>query len=165
MVMWLTLGAFTYVERGIDLERARTQLGATVSTLADFNELARQTSAEAALREHDALLHIVTQSAAELLSTQHEDAVNIVLDMIGKTIGVSRVHLVRFRTDDAGVFRANIQNEWCAPGWRRGHQPVPDLRPRSRSSMPTSATRSDAGRRTFSATSNRRRPSCGRLRA
>ena len=225
MVMWVTLGAFTYVERGIYLERARTQLGATVSTLADFNELARQTGAEsasrgndarnaaiwrallqyptasiwvetqgtvtggqappgdlssylliedartdftvhgalpqsdvlkdwyrsmwqrialllgvsvgflllthflrralseraraeAALREHDALLHVVTQSAAELLSTQHEDAVNIVLDMIGKTIGVSRVHLVRFRTDDAGVFRANIQNEWCAPGWR-----------------------------------------------
>jgi hypothetical protein len=54
MVMWLTLGAFTYVERGIDLERARTQLGATVSTLADFNELARQTSAEAASRGNDA---------------------------------------------------------------------------------------------------------------
>ncbi len=225
LVMWITLGAFTYVERGIYLERARTQLGATVSTLADFNELAEQTGAEAAsrgndarnaaiwrallqyptasiwvetkgtvtggqpppgdlstylliedartdftvhgalpqsdvlqdwyrsmwqrsamllavsvgflllthflrralsertraeaaLREHDALLHVVTQSAAELLSTQHEDAVNLVLDMIGKTIGVSRVHLVRFRTDDAGVFRANIQNEWCAPELR-----------------------------------------------
>lgn len=223
--MWITLGVFTYVERGIYLERARTQLGATVSTLADFNELARQTgaeaaargndarnaaiwrallqyptasiwvetrgtvtggqpppgnltrylqvedartdftvhgalpqadvlkdwyraiwqrsamlsgvsvaflllthflrralreraAAEAALREHDSLLHVVTQSAAELLSTQHEDAVNIVLDMIGKTIGVSRVQLVRFRTGDTGELFANIQNEWCSPGLR-----------------------------------------------
>ena len=223
--MWITLGAFTYVERGIYLERARTQLGATVSTLADFNELAQQTGAEAAargndarnaviwrallqyptasiwvethgtvtggqpppgdlsrslliedartdftvhgalpladvlkdwyraiwqrsamllgvsvaflllthflrralreraaaeavLREHDALLKVVTKSAAELLSTQHEDAVNIVLDMIGKTLGVSRVQLVRFRTNDTGTLLANIQNEWCALGLR-----------------------------------------------
>ena len=223
--MWITLGAFTYVERGIYLERARTQLGATVSTLADFNELAQQTggeaaargndarnaaiwralfqyptasiwvetqgtvtggqpppgnltrylqvedartdftvhgalpqadvlndwyraiwqrsamlsgvsvaflllthflrralreraAAEAALREHDSLLHVVTQSAAELLSTQHEDAVNIVLDMIGKTIGVRRVQLVRFRSGDTGELFANIQNEWCSPGLR-----------------------------------------------
>lgn len=272
IVMWITLGTFTYVERGIYLERARSQLGATVSTLADFNELAEQTGGEAAargndarnaaiwrallqyptasiwvetqgsvtggqpppgdlstyllindaranfvvhgalpqtdvfkqwyrsmwqrsamlvglnavfllmshfllralreraaaegeaaaereratqlalyraqleqtvaertselqhsntllekelidrkaaedaLREHDALLHVVTQSAAELLSTQHEDAINLVLDMIGKTIGVSRVHLVRFQTGDDGVVRSNIQNEWCAPG-------------------------------------------------
>lgn len=272
IVMWITLGAFTFVERGIYLERARNQLGATVSTLADFNELAEQAGGEAAarsndarnaaiwrallqyptasiwvetqgkvtggqpppgdlsadlliddartnfvvhgalpqadvfkdwyrsmwqrgtmllgvsaafllmshfllralreraaaeseaaaereratqltlyraqleqtvtertrelkhsnlllekelvdrkaaedvLREHDALLNVVTKSAAELLSTQHEDAVNIVLDMIGTTLGVSRVHLVRFRTDDAGVLRSNIQNEWCAPG-------------------------------------------------
>jgi diguanylate cyclase (GGDEF)-like protein/PAS domain S-box-containing protein len=225
LVMWITLGAFTYVERGIFLERARTQLGATVSTLADFNELAQQTGAEAAsrgndarnaaiwrallqyptasiwvetkgtvtggqappgdltpclliedartdftvhgalpladvlkdwyraawersamllgvtvaflllthflrralrersraeaeLREHDALLNVVTKSAAELLSTQHEDAVNIVLDMIGKTIGVSRVHLLHFRTSDTGALLANVQNEWCAPGLR-----------------------------------------------
>ena len=221
--MWVTLGAFTFVERGIYLERARNQLGATVSTLADFNELAEQAGGEAAargndvrnaaiwrallqyptasiwvetkgnvtggqpppgdlstclliedartnftvhgalpqadvfkdwyrsmwqrgamllgvsaafllmshfllralreraaandqLREHDALLNVVTKSAAELLSTQHEDAVNIVLDMIGKTIGVSRVHLVRFRTDEQGVIRSNIQNEWYMPG-------------------------------------------------
>ena len=52
--MWITLGAFTYVERGIYLERARTQLGATVSTLADFNELAQQTGADAAARGNDA---------------------------------------------------------------------------------------------------------------
>ena len=53
-MMWITLGAFTFVERGIYLERARNQLGATVSTLADFNELAEQTGGEAAARGNDA---------------------------------------------------------------------------------------------------------------
>jgi diguanylate cyclase (GGDEF)-like protein/PAS domain S-box-containing protein len=112
-------------ERATQLALYRAQLEQTVtertrelkhSNLLLEKELIERKAAEDVLREHDALLNVVTKSAAELLSTQYEDAVNIVLDMIGTTLGVSRVHLVRFRTDDAGILRSNIQNEWCAPG-------------------------------------------------
>ena len=43
--MWITIAAFTVSERNIVIERAQAQLGVTASTLADFNELAQQTTA------------------------------------------------------------------------------------------------------------------------
>ena len=223
IVIWATLAAFTYVERGVVLERVRAQLGATVATLADFNELATTTTGEAALRssesrtaaiwrallqyptvriwvdtggvvsageppsgnlaafilmedtrsgftvhaalpradalaewrqslwqrvaalvgvsigfllltrlltralrqrgiaeealrKHDALLEVVTQGAAKLLGTQHEDAIAQVIEMIGTTVSVGRVQLCRIVTDEQSHLRSTVEQEWHAPG-------------------------------------------------
>jgi diguanylate cyclase (GGDEF)-like protein/PAS domain S-box-containing protein len=223
ILVWIVLAVFTYVERGVVLERAGAQLGATVATLADFNELAATTTGEAALRssesrtaaiwrallqyptariwvdsrgvisagerpsgdlaafilmedtradftvhaalpqvealaawrqslwqrtaalvavsigflllsrlltralrqrriaeealrQHDALLNVVTQGAAKLLGTQHEDAIVQVLEMIGTTVLVGRVQLCRIATDEQMHLRSTVEQEWCAPG-------------------------------------------------
>jgi diguanylate cyclase (GGDEF)-like protein/PAS domain S-box-containing protein len=112
-------------ERGLQLAQYRLQLEETVArrtaelqqsnTLLE-KELHDRTAAEAALREHDALLNVVTKSAAELLGSQHEDAIMPVLELIGQTVAVSRVQLCSFNTDATGHTRSRVRYEWCAPG-------------------------------------------------
>src|ERR1700722_6831173 len=112
-------------ERGLQLAQYRSQLEETVArrtaelqqsnTLLE-KELRDRTAAEAALREHDALLNVVTKSAEELLGAQHKDAIVPVLELIGKTIAVSRVQLCSFHTDPSGHTRSRVRYEWCAPG-------------------------------------------------
>lgn len=225
ILVWIVLAIVTYVERGVVLERARGQLGATVATLADFNELAATTTgetalrssesrtaaiwrallqyptvriwvdtggvisagerpsgdlaafilmedtrdnftvhaalpqtealaewrksswqratalvivsigfllltrlltralrqrriAEEALRQHDALLNVVTQGAAKLLGAQHEDAIAQVLEMIGTTVLVGRVQLCHITLDEQTHLRSSVDQEWCALGVR-----------------------------------------------
>ena len=73
--------------------------------------------AEEALREHDALLNAVTKSAAELLGSRgYEEAIGVVLELIGQTVAVSRVQLTGIAPGGAGHLHANITQEWCAPG-------------------------------------------------
>ncbi|MEA3172953.1 MAG: hypothetical protein QOF42_364, partial [Gammaproteobacteria bacterium] len=48
--MWVALIAFTLIERKIIVERAQIQLGLTVETLADFNELAESAVGDVAAR-------------------------------------------------------------------------------------------------------------------
>jgi diguanylate cyclase (GGDEF)-like protein/PAS domain S-box-containing protein len=113
-------------ERATQLALYRTQLEATVARrteeLAQANsdleiELAERTAAQGALREHDALLNAVTESAAKLLGSQsHEDAIAKVLELIGKTVSVSRVQSTKIDADRNGHFRTFLQHEWCAPG-------------------------------------------------
>jgi diguanylate cyclase (GGDEF)-like protein/PAS domain S-box-containing protein len=79
-------------------------------------ELLERKAAETALREHDALLNVVTQSAAELLGARHEEGISSVLEMIGKTVSVGRVQLAQVSTDSAGHLRSTVRYEWCAPG-------------------------------------------------
>jgi diguanylate cyclase (GGDEF)-like protein/PAS domain S-box-containing protein len=112
-------------ERVTQLAHYKTQLEQTVTErtgeLKDANqhlekELMERTAAENALREHDALLNVVTKSAAELLGTQHEDAIQRVLELVGQTIAVSRVQFCQIDTDGDGHLRSSIRQEWCAPG-------------------------------------------------
>jgi diguanylate cyclase (GGDEF)-like protein/PAS domain S-box-containing protein len=112
-------------ERGLQLAQYRSQLEETVArrtaelqqsnTLLE-KELRDRSAAEAALREHDALLNVVTKSAEELLGAQHEDSIMPVLELIGSTIAVSRVQLCSFNTDSGGHTRSRVRFEWCAPG-------------------------------------------------
>jgi diguanylate cyclase (GGDEF)-like protein/PAS domain S-box-containing protein len=112
-------------ERVTQLAHYKEQLEQTVAErtgeLKDANlhlekELVERKAAETALREHDALLNVVTKSAAELLSVQHEDAIQRVLDLIGQTMAVSRVQFCEITVDGAGHLRSAIRQEWCAPG-------------------------------------------------
>jgi diguanylate cyclase (GGDEF)-like protein/PAS domain S-box-containing protein len=112
-------------ERVSQLASYKTQLEQTVTArTAELNganshletELAERKAAEAALREHDALLNVVTNSAAQLLGAQHEDAIQSVLELVGRTIAVSRVQYCEILTDEAGHPRSTILQEWCAPG-------------------------------------------------
>jgi diguanylate cyclase (GGDEF)-like protein/PAS domain S-box-containing protein len=112
-------------ERVTQLALYRTELQQTVALrtgeLKEANthlekELTDRKAAENALREHDALLNVVTKSAAKLLGTQHEDAVLQVLDMMGQTVAVSWVLLCQIATDEQGHVRATIRSEWSAPG-------------------------------------------------
>jgi diguanylate cyclase (GGDEF)-like protein/PAS domain S-box-containing protein len=97
----------TVTERTAELNSANSHLEA---------ELVERKVVEGALREHDALLNIVTNSAAQLLGAQHEDAIQSVLELVGRTIAVSRVQFCQILTDDAGHLRSTILQEWCAPG-------------------------------------------------
>jgi diguanylate cyclase (GGDEF)-like protein/PAS domain S-box-containing protein len=93
-------------ERTAELNDSNTQLG---------TELVERKAAENALREHDALLNVVTKSAAELLGTHHDDAISLVLELIGETVAVSRVQLNAIQTDTEGHLRSTVRYEWCAP--------------------------------------------------
>lgn len=80
-------------------------------------ELVERKAAQAALQEHDALLHSVAKSAAELLgSHSHEEAITAVLELIGQTIGVGRVHINEIVGDRSGHQKSTTRYEWCAPG-------------------------------------------------
>jgi diguanylate cyclase (GGDEF)-like protein/PAS domain S-box-containing protein len=113
-------------ERNQQLELYREKLERTVeertSELAEANdrlgeELKERKAAEATLREHDALLSSVTKGAGELLGAHNNDeAIDAVLELIGKTVQVSRVQLLALKQDSSGHFHANPSHEWCAPG-------------------------------------------------
>jgi diguanylate cyclase (GGDEF)-like protein/PAS domain S-box-containing protein len=82
-------------------------------------ELNDRKAAELQLQQHDALLHAVTQSAAELLGAQSlGEATTAVLELVGQTVGVSRVHINEISTDRDGHLRSSVRYEWCAPGMR-----------------------------------------------
>lgn len=97
----------TVTERTADLQQAKGHLE---------KELIERKAAEAQLREHDALLNAVTKSAAELLGTQHDDAIAMVLELIGQTIGVGRVQLSEVTMHSDGHLHSMVRYEWCAPG-------------------------------------------------
>jgi signal transduction histidine kinase len=80
-------------------------------------ELTSRQAAQEALREHDVLLKIVTQGAAELLGTQSpEEAIVRVLTLIGQTVGVSWVHLNLVIPELEGEsFKFSLRYEWSAP--------------------------------------------------
>jgi diguanylate cyclase (GGDEF)-like protein/PAS domain S-box-containing protein len=62
-------------------------------------------------------LHAVTNGAAELLGSQSlEEATTAVLELIGKTVSVSRVHINEIVTDRDGHLQSSVRYEWCAPG-------------------------------------------------
>ena len=78
-------------ERALQLAQYRVQLEQTVAMrtaeLQQSNgllekELTERSAAEAALRQHDALLNMVTKSAEELLGSQHEDSILPVLELV-----------------------------------------------------------------------------------
>jgi diguanylate cyclase (GGDEF)-like protein/PAS domain S-box-containing protein len=126
-------------ERLTQLAIHQTELEATVATrtseLRESNELlgrelVERKAAEKQLKEHDALLHSVAKSAAELLgSPSHEEAITAVLEVMGKTIGVSRAHLSEIATDRDGHLRSAVRYEWCAPGMTPviDHAPLQNL--------------------------------------
>jgi diguanylate cyclase (GGDEF)-like protein/PAS domain S-box-containing protein len=93
-------------QRTAELNESNAQLG---------TELVERKAAETALREHDALLKVVTKSAEELLGTHHDDAISLVLELIGQTVAVSRVQLNAIQTDTQGHLRSTVRYEWCAP--------------------------------------------------
>ena len=90
-----------------ELKQSNTQLE---------KELVEHKAAEDALREHDALLKVVTRSAAELLGPYHDDAISMVLELIGQTLGVNRAQLCTLLPDSDGHMRSSIRYEWCEPG-------------------------------------------------
>ena len=113
-------------ERAEQLAAFQTELQTTVEQrtkeLRNANarletELNERLAAEDTLREHDALLNAVTKSAAALLGSHaYEDAIAAVLELIGQTISVSRVQLSALVPDQGGHLRAQVKQEWCAPG-------------------------------------------------
>jgi diguanylate cyclase (GGDEF)-like protein/PAS domain S-box-containing protein len=117
--------AAAFAERAKQLALYRTQLEETVARrteeLAQANtdleiQLVERRNAEAALREHDALLNAVTKSAAELLDSHSlEAAVATVLELIGETVSVCRVQVTAIVAGNDGHFRSSLRNEWCAP--------------------------------------------------
>jgi diguanylate cyclase (GGDEF)-like protein/PAS domain S-box-containing protein len=116
-------------ERATELARYKEQLEATVAVrtgeLKESNdllgkELIERKAAEAQLKEHDALLHAVTKSASELLSTRSlDEATATVLALIGQTLAVSRVHINTIVAGRDGHLKSSVRHEWCAPNLAR----------------------------------------------
>jgi diguanylate cyclase (GGDEF)-like protein/PAS domain S-box-containing protein len=113
----------TQRERSAALSRYKAELEETVDVrtheLKDSNdrlaqELVERKAAEARLKEHDALLNVVTKSAAELLGSHSlDDTTAPVLDMIGTTLAVSRVHISRMELSNEGHLYATVIHAWC----------------------------------------------------
>ncbi len=98
----------TVAQRTLELKDANAQL---------HTELVERKAAEAALREHDALLKAVTKSAEELLGAHSFDnAIPTVLAMIGQTVTASRVFISTVAADANGHLRSRLIHEWAAPG-------------------------------------------------
>jgi diguanylate cyclase (GGDEF)-like protein/PAS domain S-box-containing protein len=98
----------TVAERTAELQQANTLLNV---------ELGERKAAEAALREHDALLNAVTKGAGELLGSHSlDESIPAVLELIGQTVAVARVQLAALETDTEGHLRSSVRYEWCAPG-------------------------------------------------
>jgi diguanylate cyclase (GGDEF)-like protein/PAS domain S-box-containing protein len=96
----------TVAERTEELRESNEQLG---------KELTERKLAQAQLKEHDALLHSVAKGAAELLGTQSlEEATRAVLELVGLTIAVSRVHIYEIATGADAHLRASLRDEWCS---------------------------------------------------
>lgn len=113
-------------ERAAQLAHYQVQLEETVAQrtleLKDANgqlhtELVERKAAEAALREHDALLRAVTKSAEELLGAHSFDnAIPTVLAMIGQTVTASRVYISTVAADANGHLRSRLIHEWAVQG-------------------------------------------------
>jgi hypothetical protein len=111
-------------ERATALARFKAQLEDTVivrtEELRESNELLEgelieRKAVEAALKEHDALLHAVAMGAEELLGSRSlEDATTTVLALIGQTVAVSRVHISTITAGRDGQLRSSVRHEWCA---------------------------------------------------
>ena len=98
----------TVADRTQELQQANLRLE---------EELRERQAAEETLREHDALLNAVTKSAAELLGQHgYEDAIAVILELIGQTIAVSRIQLSTVVHGTDGHLHATPLQEWCEPG-------------------------------------------------
>jgi diguanylate cyclase (GGDEF)-like protein/PAS domain S-box-containing protein len=116
-------------ERALQLGAYRTRLEATVAQRTAELQLANATlekelsdriAAQAALRQHDALLVAVTKGATELLGPHSlAEAVSAVLELIGQTAAVRRVQLCTMRLDEAQHLHLSLQDEWSAPDTTR----------------------------------------------
>ncbi|HUJ04329.1 MAG TPA: EAL domain-containing protein [Rhizomicrobium sp.] len=81
------------------------------------SELSERKVAEAALHAHDRLLKSVARSAAELLGTINlDDAIAMVMGLMGQTLGASRVLLTPVRTGGDGRYWLDTTQEWHVPG-------------------------------------------------
>ena len=81
------------------------------------DELQQRKAAQEALHAHDSMLKAVTHGAAELLGELNlDEAITRVLELMGQTMDVSRVHLCPIATDREGHLRMSISHEWCGPG-------------------------------------------------
>jgi diguanylate cyclase (GGDEF)-like protein/PAS domain S-box-containing protein len=113
-------------ERAKQLAQHRAVLEETVAQrtveLKDANgllqkELVERRAVEEALREHDGLLEAVAKGATELLgSRSFDDAIPIVLQLIGQTLGIARTQVAVIVPDRDGHLRSTFKHEWAAPG-------------------------------------------------
>ncbi|MGA8203397.1 MAG: EAL domain-containing protein, partial [Woeseiaceae bacterium] len=116
--------AVTHRERAAALSSYKEELERTVAERTEAlresyeqlgKELTERKLAQAQLKEHDALLHSVAKGAAELLGTQSlEEGTRAVLELIGLTIAVSRVHIFEIATGTDAHLRASLRHEWCS---------------------------------------------------
>jgi diguanylate cyclase (GGDEF)-like protein/PAS domain S-box-containing protein len=99
-----------------DWQRATEyRCGAMLAVSIGFIILARfLVRALKALREHDALLNMVTMGARRLLGVQHDDDLQHVLELVGRTLGVSRAQFCEITQDQAGHLKASTRQEWRA---------------------------------------------------
>ncbi|MBV2185112.1 MAG: EAL domain-containing protein [Rhizobium sp.] len=87
------------------------------SNLRLAEELTQRKAAQEDLIAHDAMLKAVTHGAAELLgSINLDEAIAAVLELIGRTLAVSRVQLGPITSGRNGHLLSAVRHEWCAPG-------------------------------------------------
>jgi PAS domain S-box-containing protein len=100
---------------------AANVLGAAIKRQLDQDalkhELEERKQTEASLRKREALLSALAFAAEQFLRTSNwRDAVDSVLERLGRELNVSHAYLFERELDLNGEIRSSMRNEWTAPG-------------------------------------------------
>ncbi len=97
-------------------------LGATLGFMRDLREQLKQKLQEneqvtQALQERDAILEATSTAARRFLGAESwESCIQDVLELLGETIGVSRVYIFQNHQAEDGTLLTSQRYEWAAPG-------------------------------------------------
>lgn len=100
---------------------AANVLGAAIKRQVDQDALKRELEerklTEANLRKREAILSAIAFAAEHFLKTHNwRDAIDSVLERLGKELNVSHAYLFERHLDANGEIRSSMRNEWTAPG-------------------------------------------------
>ncbi|MEN9562191.1 MAG: hypothetical protein RIR73_435 [Chloroflexota bacterium] len=100
---------------------AANVLGAAIKRQLDQDALRRELEerklTEASLRKREAILSSLAFAAEQFLKTPDwRDAVDSVLERLGRELNVSHAYLFERKPDHNGEIRSSMRNEWTAPG-------------------------------------------------
>lgn len=100
---------------------AANVLGAAIKRQLDQDALKRELEerklTEANLRKREAILSAIAFAAEHFLKTHNwRDAIDSVLERLGRQLNVSHAYLFERHLDANGEIRSSMRNEWTAPG-------------------------------------------------
>ncbi|MEZ5098444.1 MAG: GAF domain-containing protein [Thermoleophilia bacterium] len=81
-----------------------------------IRDVTERRAAEAALERRDAILQAVAAATARRLERPLEECGDEVVELLGRSAGVSRAYVFEYRTDPSGARLLHMRHEWTAEG-------------------------------------------------